>query len=109
MSHQNANVNAADKEGNTALLLASDHNYVRLVQLLLTHGAKQLPNQHGATPLLVASSHGSLKIVKLLLQTEGRKYIDVAGSHRTQYTNLTPLLAAAALAHEEIVLCMLHE
>ena len=37
---QGANINAADKDGQTALMLAADKNHLQAVQTLLAHGAQ---------------------------------------------------------------------
>ncbi|XP_049788076.1 ankyrin repeat family A protein 2-like isoform X1 [Schistocerca cancellata] len=68
---QEADVDAADTNGLTALMWASSYGQVPTVQLLLQHGAsinKQGPE--GETALLLAAAGGHHDVVRILL-TEG--------------------------------------
>jgi uncharacterized protein len=46
-----SDINASDKQGNTALHAAVTHRYATVVQFLLDHGAVSVRNQAGKTPL----------------------------------------------------------
>uniref|UniRef100_A0AAV2IXQ4 Uncharacterized protein n=1 Tax=Knipowitschia caucasica TaxID=637954 RepID=A0AAV2IXQ4_KNICA len=64
------NVNAkASQAGQTALMLASSHGSLEMVNALLEQGAEvNLQDDEGSTALMCASEHGHQDIVKLLLQ-----------------------------------------
>ncbi|MFM7603076.1 MAG: ankyrin repeat domain-containing protein [Pseudanabaena sp.] len=64
-----ADPNAQEQNGETALMIASANNHVKIVKLLLSHGA----NVNGGSwivgyPLMEASREGHLEIAKLLLE-----------------------------------------
>jgi ankyrin repeat protein len=64
-----ADVNAKNKDGKTALMLASDKGNLEAVKLLLDKGAEvNAKNKDGKTALLVASN---LEVAKLLLDKGG--------------------------------------
>jgi ankyrin repeat protein len=61
-------VNAAQTDGFTALMIASDGGYLQIVRELLAHGADvnaQMDN--GKTPLMFACGNGHLEVVRELL------------------------------------------
>lgn len=61
-----------DRKGATALIWAVRHGMVRVVQLLLEHGAEaEHIDARGCTPLFVAASLGYPKICELLLSVQG--------------------------------------
>jgi ankyrin repeat protein len=64
-----ADVNAADRDGTTALHWAVQLDDLGAVDLLLRSGAKvQTPNRYGVTPLQLASTNGHAAIVERLLR-----------------------------------------
>lgn len=101
-------VNQKDSESHTALFLAAKSNHLSIAKLLLQAGAKQMPSKNGLTPLLIATALNKLEMVKILIKFGGREHIDMAGSVAHQFSNLTPLLLAAAELYEEVVLYMLN-
>lgn len=107
--HQVVDLNAIGNKKQTALLLAADSNHPSVVQLLLMEVAKQTVAEEGFTPLFCAASQGRLDIVKVLLQARGEKHLDEAGSATDQFLKLPPLLAAAGLGEESVVLYILNE
>ncbi len=61
-------LNATSNNGNTALILASSHNSIELVRLLLSRGANvHASGEDKNTALLMASTEGHVDIVRLLL------------------------------------------
>lgn len=92
-----ANVDAADSNGFTPLILASVRGYDAIVELLIRAGASVDTADNGdATPLLVASSKGRSSIVERLIQAGAN--IDAADSNGT-----TPLLLASARGYNATV------
>lgn len=65
-----ADIQAKDKNGNTALTWAVlEHDFPKTIKLLLQHGAKVDEKNHdGITPLMWAAALGLKKSVKLLLE-----------------------------------------
>jgi ankyrin repeat protein len=65
------NVNALDRWGNSALMLAVASEKQKLVSLLLSHGAdKDVVNSAGHTALSIAKQKGNHTIVSLLCDTK---------------------------------------
>jgi ankyrin repeat protein len=63
----NVDVNALDANGQTALILAIQHNHVDIVRALLTHGANpNTADSRGFTPLRAARTRGNLAILAAL-------------------------------------------
>ena len=61
-------INAQNKYGDTALMLASQNGHKDVVQLLLEKNAiVDIQNKYGMTALMKASSRGDKKMVQLLL------------------------------------------
>jgi|SRR3989344_379139 len=64
-----ANINAADRCGDTALLKAIYVGANKIVELLLTSGANiNQANNHGATPLIAAVAKTFIDLVKILIK-----------------------------------------
>src|SRR5437899_12646141 len=64
-------VNVAQPDGSTALLLAADRNDPELVDLLIKAGANvNARNDYGATPLYAASAGGNIEILEILLDAK---------------------------------------
>ncbi len=100
-----ADVNAADRWGDTPLLIASYRGYIEIVKLLLTAGADANVNPgrkiHCFTALMAASENGHTEIVKLLL-TAGA---DVNAADKTE--GVSPLLMTSLYGYTEIVKLLL--
>ncbi|KAL7471716.1 hypothetical protein ACHAXS_012014 [Conticribra weissflogii] len=60
-------VDATDASGSTSLHKASANGHASTVRLLLSRGARHLPNESGNTPLHWAAGAGHAEVVKLLL------------------------------------------
>jgi hypothetical protein len=68
LTHKNINVNAKNYLGETALMIASRHGEMGIVELLLAAGADvNAKDNVGGSALFGASVNGELKILKLLL------------------------------------------
>ena len=83
-----ADVNAADKDGATPLLLAAESGHAAVVELLLKHQADvNAANTYGSTPLHFAALKGSIAVVELLLNYQA----DVnAKTERAIHPSTTP-------------------
>jgi ankyrin repeat protein len=63
-----ADVNAAQKDGTTALHWAAYHDDAGLAKLLLAAGASaRAENRYGVTPLALACTNGNAELIRLLL------------------------------------------
>ena len=96
-----ANVNEADTDGSTPLLLAAYQGSAEVVKVLLAHGAD--PNRaakNGSTPLFWAAKNGHIEVVKLLLAAR-------ADVNRVDTDGWTPLLEAAKQGHAEVAKVLL--
>jgi len=62
-----ADINARDPQGRTALMLAALHDQAAVVSVLLEHGADpNVPDAHGSTPLAAAAAGGHQAVVEAL-------------------------------------------
>ncbi len=62
-------VNAVDKEGSTALMIAAEKGDIELARVLLQNGADvNARNRDGYTALMYAAYKGSAEVVELLLE-----------------------------------------
>ena len=69
---QHYDVNDKDRDGNTALLLATYQGFPEIVKLLLAKGADvNAKNKYGDTALMLAVANGDTEISKLLLEHIG--------------------------------------
>jgi ankyrin repeat protein len=70
------NPNIPNKNGDTALMLAADKGFDRMVALLLAYGADpNIANTSSFTPLLLAASKGHENVVKVLLDAGADQHI----------------------------------
>jgi ankyrin repeat protein len=97
---QGADINAQDRFGNTALIMAVQFDKVEMVKLLLRKGAD--PNGAGGGALLTAIDGDKLEIVKLLL--EGGANVDVV-----ENTGTTPLIEAVQRNNSAMVKLLLNK
>lgn len=89
-------VNYADQDGNTLLMLSARSGHAEGVALLLNAGAKVYPsNRHGDTALLLASFGGYENVVDMLLAKGGSLGGNAHG--------WTPLHYAAFAGHARLV------
>ncbi|TIX49653.1 ankyrin repeat domain-containing protein [Alteraurantiacibacter aquimixticola] len=66
---QGANVNIADNDGMTPLMLATQLGYVEGVEKLIAHGARvDVTNSSGETPLMYAVHGRNTELMRVLLQ-----------------------------------------
>lgn len=66
---QGANVNIADKDGMTPLMLATQLNYVEGAEKLIGHGARvDVTNNSGETPLMYAVHSRNTEMMRVLLE-----------------------------------------
>jgi uncharacterized protein len=77
-------VNAAEPDGSTALLLAAQSNDLETVNLLLKAGANpQVANRYGATPLSAAATYADKGVVESLLKAGANPEVRVTRSGQT--------------------------
>ncbi|MCS5711933.1 ankyrin repeat domain-containing protein [Candidatus Berkiella aquae] len=67
------NINACDKNGETALHHAADFDALDAVKSLINEGAINLPSPYGETPMHVAALQGNLSVIKYLISFFGMK------------------------------------
>ena len=102
LSSGKTNVNLRDKDGITALFIAAQRNWPKVVKLLIRGGADvNLPLRDGKTPLCFAAFKGYFKVVELLLQAPGVQ-INQPGPD-----DATPLFMACCQEHTRIVRLLL--
>ena len=98
-------MNVVDKDGNAALILASDHHghgTTEVVELLLNNGANVNydDGEHHGPALLAAADRGYEDITKLLLDNK-------ANVNSTDSANTTTLMIASGMGHYDIVKLLL--
>jgi len=96
-----ADVNARDRDGMTALYLASCNDNLEMVQQLVDHGAVvNVQTKEGKTPLYCAAQSGHLRIVEYLLahgaNCEARDKALVTATVNKRYDVTKTLIAAGA-------------
>lgn len=92
-----ADVNACDDKGKTALHWAASVNNIDAVRLLLRNGANRDAQDHEeATPLFLAAREGSFQAVRVLLEHHANKDI-------TDHMDRLPRDVAAEKMHSDIV------
>jgi uncharacterized protein len=92
-----ADVNIAQPDGSTALMLASERNQTELVELLIKAGANvNAANEYGATPLSVACTNGNIAIVTALLAAK-------ANPNTVLLSGESPLMTAVDKGNLDVV------
>ena len=95
---ENVDVNAADPDGRTALMLASFNGHSGIVALLINNGAvTDLVDGFGRTALHYASTGPFLPTVEFLLKKGANPNLVDSEEH------FTPLMFAAAEGHIDVV------
>ena len=100
---ENADVNIQDKNGVTALMLASLNGHTHVVELLLKENADvNIKNKQGMTALNLASLKGHTHVVELLLKKNAN--VNIQDKH-----GVTALMLASLKGHTQIVELLLKE
>jgi uncharacterized protein len=90
---QRADVNTAQPDGSTMLMLAVERNHTEIADLLIRAQANvNAANEYGATALFVASANGHVALIRRLL--EGK-----ANPNAPLLSGETPLMAAVDNGH----------
>ncbi|CAE7455130.1 unnamed protein product [Symbiodinium natans] len=98
---QNADPNAPDRLGNTALLCAAAEGHLELIQPLLDSGAQlEVHNRFGHTALISAAQAGALEVVEALVKAG-------AQLEARNEQGATAFLVAAAAGQVEVVEALL--
>lgn len=92
LATEGADVQQANSDGNTPLMLASYAGHVEIVEWLVRNAKARTTEQNasGNTALLLACAYGRLDIVKFLLREQGVKALTQKNAQ-----GVTPLLIAA--------------
>lgn len=92
-----ADVNCADDDGNTPLLVASEQSNVEIVKALIESGAQvNRQNKDGMTPLMACAKHGDKTIAELLMSAGASIHVkDKNGDKAGDY--------AKAGGHDEMI------
>eukprot|EP00929_Paragymnodinium_shiwhaense_P065413 TRINITY_DN32794_c0_g1_i3.p1 TRINITY_DN32794_c0_g1~~TRINITY_DN32794_c0_g1_i3.p1 ORF type:complete len:3306 (+),score=813.23 TRINITY_DN32794_c0_g1_i3:143-10060(+) len=94
-----ADVDAAQPDGTTPLLLACKGGHNGVVNMLLAHGAAaDAVSKSGRSPLYAACQHGQAETVDVLLQHVGAR----SETDRSQ-PGLTPIIAATRAGNADVV------
>ncbi|KAI0893464.1 hypothetical protein F4806DRAFT_498979 [Annulohypoxylon nitens] len=98
-----AEINAKNRNGQSALLLSSKNGHKQIVELLMTQPGviASQSDRNGRTPLSWAAGNGHEQIVKLLINKPGVK------TSQSDENDRTPLSWAAGNGHEAIVKSLL--
>lgn len=73
LSYKNLRIEATDKQGMTALHMASSHRHAGIVMLLIDNGASlRCKDEENTTPLHAACAEGNIQIVKKLFKAAAR-------------------------------------
>jgi ankyrin repeat protein len=93
-----ADVNLADKDGNTPLHVASTQGFTSMCALLCEHGAcSNAQNHEGDSPVLMATKDGHDDTIRLLVQTHG------ADPNTPDHEGYTPVFVAAQEGHDSTI------
>lgn len=84
--NQGADVNCKDKNGDTALIIASKKGHTETAQVLLNNGADiNGKNRWGWTPLMTVSANGFFEIAQMLLDRDADMYCTKNGKTALDY------------------------
>ena len=98
-----ADINLANRAGETPLYVASLFGYVNIVRILTERGANiNKANKNGETPLHIASQNGQVEVVRILLEKG-------ANINKFDYSSETPLYVASEAGNEEVVRILLEK
>jgi len=62
-----ADIEASDSDGNTALMVAIEHGHVATAKVLINMGANvNATNHHGVTPVMLTAATGDISVLELL-------------------------------------------
>jgi ankyrin repeat protein len=101
---QGIDVNLADQDGRTPLMLAIQDGDLPTVQALLSHGANvNATDNDGWTPLMSAAEYGHLPIIQVLLSAPG---IDIDAK---QSDGTTALIFAAFRGKDDVAKALIHK
>ena len=100
LAHPEINVNQADSDGWTSIIMAFFYGHAKVVTVLLAHPQICInqADTDGWTPLLRASQKGHVKVVEGLLADP---YINVNKAHND--SGATPLFIASLSGHLDVV------
>ena len=103
-----ANIDTADKNGDTALFFAAANGYGKIVELLLNYGAKvNKVDKYKRTPLFIAAANGHEHVVRLLLDRGANRdnshIIRICGESKVE----RPYEVAMRNGHEEVAKILL--
>ncbi|MBA3954068.1 ankyrin repeat domain-containing protein, partial [Candidatus Dependentiae bacterium] len=97
-------INFANTQGITTLMIAAEQGYIDCTKFLLKHGANpNIPNEIGTTALLIAAQKGYTEIVELLLNAPS-----VDPNVQDQHAE-TALIKACTLGYSSIVKLLLEK
>ena len=105
LKHENLDLNAQVKYGDTALIAASLRGYAEVVRTLLKDGRVEVngKDKHGGTALMNASHFGHPEVVRILLE-DNRVDVDVKDSR-----GRTALIIASQGGKQEVVKVLLKD
>jgi ankyrin repeat protein len=102
-----APVDAQDRTGRTALMIAAEHRSAAAVRLLLGRGADtDIADERGWLPLMAACAHADVAVIRLLLNAgsstfwlanDGTSALDLIVIHLQRPTPSTDLTAVAII------------
>ena len=100
-----ANVAKLDREGRTALWIASSYGHEKIVEFLIDKGANVnfIHKDNQNTPLIMAAFMGKLNTVKLLVEKGG------ANMNHLNHFGQSAIYSAAVYDHSQIVEYLFHK
>ena len=101
-----ADINLANKDGYTALILAAKYGHLGVVNALIEKGADiNLVNEFGNTALMLAAKEGRFEVVIELLKIDGIKL----NQKNSSFENNTALMLAAEKGHLNVVQALIEK